>query len=48
MIATGQAPRLYELAPLVGACVAAFVHAGLTRFAGRRPRAAAPAATSVG
>jgi MIP family channel proteins len=50
MIATGKLGDawLYVLAPLVGACVAAFVHAGLTRLAGRQPTAAMPASTPAG
>jgi MIP family channel proteins len=50
MIVTGKLGDawLYVLAPLVGAGVAAFVHAGLTRLAGERTMAAVPASTSAG
>jgi glycerol uptake facilitator-like aquaporin len=50
MIVTGKLGDawLYVLAPLVGAGVAAFVHAGLTRLAGERTTAAVPASTSAG
>jgi MIP family channel proteins len=50
MIVTGKLGDawLYVLAPLVGAGVAAFVHAALTRLAGERTMAAVPASTSAG
>jgi glycerol uptake facilitator-like aquaporin len=50
MIATGKLGDawLYVLAPLLGAGVAALVHAGLARLAGGRGRAAAPTSTSAG
>jgi glycerol uptake facilitator-like aquaporin len=50
MIVTGKLGDawLYVLAPLVGAGVAAFVHAGFKRLAGERTTAAVPASTSAG
>jgi MIP family channel proteins len=50
MIATGKLSDawLYVLAPLVGACVAAFIHASLARLAGEHATAAVPATTLAG